>query len=68
MDHRIEDKLQTMMAMTHTIQTRIIQSCCRGRMSEEVADQVMALAKSLREDAYKVGQLSKEVRDEPKQL
>ena len=60
MDHRIEDKLQTMMAMTQHIQNRIVQSSLRGKMSEGVAEEIKSMAKSLSVDAYKISQFSKE--------
>lgn len=60
MDHGIEDKLQTMFAMSHSIQNRIAQAMCRGRMSEGVAEEIKSMTKILAIDAYQVSQMSKE--------
>lgn len=49
-----------MFAMSHSIQNRIAQAMCRGRMSEGVAEEIKSMTKILAIDAYQVSQMSKE--------
>jgi hypothetical protein len=60
MDHRIEDKLQSMMAMTHALQNRIMQAACTGKMSENVAEEISRMSSQIVGDAKKVSQFTKE--------
>lgn len=60
MDHRVEDKLQSMMAMTHALQHRIMQAACTGKMSENVAEEIRRMASQIVGDAQKVAKFTKE--------
>jgi hypothetical protein len=44
---KIADATQTMLAMTHSIQNRLMQSASNGRMSNGVAQEIKAMARQI---------------------
>lgn len=52
--HMVEDRLHTMLALTHTVQNRILQAMAKGRMSQGVAKEIGSHCKSLADTAERV--------------
>lgn len=53
-DFKVHDAIQSMLALTHAIQNRLIQSACRNKMSEGVAMEVAHHCKSISEHARRI--------------
>lgn len=56
---QIEDRLTTMMALTHSIQNRIVQSMAKGSMSEDVFREIHNHTQSIRQAAYDISKEKK---------
>ena len=52
-NHRLDDSMQSALALTHHIQTRIIQCQARRSVSENIADDVKQKAKAIVDTFYK---------------